>query len=151
MGGGGVRRRRGGDRGGRGAAAVAPYIGAAAAVPHDGSNLPPWPTAGAALTAVAHSGRLPRAPLPAADRWRPPCRRGPWRFPCKPSWRTAVGCQICKNFKRSYNFAKWLKKYKKNLYTKGGEGKTLIRCYSAPPLQYPRATVAAVNSASGEQ
>jgi hypothetical protein len=46
------------------AAAVAPYIGAAAAVPHDGSNLPPWPTAGAALTTVGHGGRLPRAPLP---------------------------------------------------------------------------------------
>jgi hypothetical protein len=35
-------------------AAVAPYIGAATAVPHGGSNLPPWLTVGAALTAVAH-------------------------------------------------------------------------------------------------
>jgi hypothetical protein len=41
---------------------VAPYIGAAAAVP----------TAGAALTVVAHDGRLQRAPLPATDHWRSP-------------------------------------------------------------------------------
>jgi hypothetical protein len=55
---------------GVGATAVAPYIGAAAAVLHGGMNLPLWATVGAALTAVAHGGRLPRAPLPAADRWR---------------------------------------------------------------------------------
>jgi hypothetical protein len=60
--------KEGGGRGGRAAAIVAPYISAAAAVLHGGSSIPPWPTAGAVLTAVAHGGRLPRAPLPAADR-----------------------------------------------------------------------------------
>jgi hypothetical protein len=40
---------------------VAPYIGAAVAVPHDGMNLPPWAMTGAALTVVAHGSRLPRA------------------------------------------------------------------------------------------
>jgi hypothetical protein len=65
------------------AAAVTPYTGAAAAVPHSGSDLPLWPTAGA-LTAVAHGGRLPRAPLRVADRWRPPYCRGSWRLHCKP-------------------------------------------------------------------
>jgi hypothetical protein len=44
------------------------YIGVAAAVPHDGRSIPPWPMTGATLTVVAHDGRLPRAPLPAADR-----------------------------------------------------------------------------------
>jgi hypothetical protein len=50
------------------AAAVAPYIGATTAIRHGGMNLPPWATAGAALTAMAHGGRLTRASLPAADR-----------------------------------------------------------------------------------
>jgi hypothetical protein len=43
------------------------YIGVAAAVPHDGRSIPPWPMTGATLTVVAHDGRLPQAPLPAAD------------------------------------------------------------------------------------
>jgi hypothetical protein len=87
------------------AAAVAPYIGAAAGVRHGGRSITSWPTAGAALTAVAHGGRLLRAPLPAADHWRPPCRSGPWRLPFKLPWRTAVGCQIWKNLKRSYIYS----------------------------------------------
>jgi hypothetical protein len=52
------------SRGGETSPAVAPYIGAAAAVPHGGRSLPLWPTAGATLTAVAHSGRFPWGPLP---------------------------------------------------------------------------------------
>jgi hypothetical protein len=43
--------------------AVAPYIGAAAAVPHGGMFLLPWATTGATLTAVGHDGRLPRGSL----------------------------------------------------------------------------------------
>jgi hypothetical protein len=42
-------------------AAFAPYIGAAAAVPHGGSNLPPWPTAVGCrgpLATVGHGGFL---------------------------------------------------------------------------------------------
>jgi hypothetical protein len=62
------------------AATVAPYIGVAAAVPHRGSNLPSWPTPSAALTAVAHGGRLPRGPTP---------RRGPLAPPLPP-WAMAV-------------------------------------------------------------
>jgi hypothetical protein len=80
------------------AAAVTPYIGAAAAVPHDGRILPSWPTAGAALTVVAHGGRLPRAQLPAADRWQSLAPVGHGGFVANrrrarwPPWCTAVGC-----------------------------------------------------------
>jgi hypothetical protein len=51
-------------------AAVAPYIDAAATVPHGGSKLPPW------STAVATYHRGPRRALPL------------------PSWPTAVGCTL---------------------------------------------------------
>jgi hypothetical protein len=53
------RRNRRRWQGWGAAAAVAPYIGAAAAIPHGVRILPSWSTAGAALTVVAHDGRLP--------------------------------------------------------------------------------------------
>jgi hypothetical protein len=66
---------------------------------------------------MAHGGRNPyrrglwrqaaAGPSPRSGPLAAPCRRGSWRFPCEPPWRTTVGCQICKNFKRSYSFAKW--------------------------------------------
>jgi hypothetical protein len=95
---GGIRPygRRGRRLVGGAAAAGTPNIGAAAAVPHGGSSLPPWPTTGAILTVVAHDDRLPRAPLPAADRWRSPCRRDARRLVAK-SAKTSKGCIILQN------------------------------------------------------
>jgi hypothetical protein len=82
------------------APAAAGVGGAVAAAPLDGSNLPPWPTAGAALTTVATTVGCPLAPLPAVGRCRPLAvvghsgclsnRRGAQR----PLWCTTVGCQI---------------------------------------------------------
>jgi hypothetical protein len=49
------------------------------------------PTAvGATATAVEHSGRILRGPLPAADRWQPPYRRGARRLDVLPPWPTAA-------------------------------------------------------------
>jgi hypothetical protein len=72
------------------AVAVTLYIGAAVAVRHGGKGLPPWPTAGAALTVVEHDGGC-RGPHRAADCWRSPYRRGSRRLVLLPLWPTAVG------------------------------------------------------------
>jgi hypothetical protein len=57
------KRRR--EQGWGAAAAVAPYVDAAAAVPHGAMTLLPWTTASCV---VAHGGMLLRVPLPATDR-----------------------------------------------------------------------------------
>jgi hypothetical protein len=61
------------------AAAVTLYMGAAAAVRHDGKDLPPWPTADAPHTDVAHGSNVSRCPHAAPDRWQSLNRRGPRR------------------------------------------------------------------------
>jgi hypothetical protein len=58
----------------------------AAAVRHDGNELPPWPTAAAALTAVDHSGRVSQGLQPAAA-----YRRESRRLEVRAPWVTTVG------------------------------------------------------------
>jgi hypothetical protein len=84
------------------AAAVASFIGVAASIPHGGSNLPPWPKAGAALTVVAHGVRLPRAPFPAAHRWQPLAAVSHGRCVAN-----------CRSARRQPKFCKMVKKYLK--------------------------------------
>jgi hypothetical protein len=69
-------------------AAIAPYIGAAAAVPHGGSNLPTWPMAVGCrgpLATVGHGGFLAN-------------RRGARRLVAK-SAKMLNNCIICKMIK----------------------------------------------------
>jgi hypothetical protein len=107
------------------AAAVAPYIGAAVAVSHGGSNLPQWPTA----VGCPRSQRTVAAPLAAVGHGS--ClsiRCGARRLVAKSAKNSSGSIILQNNFKK---------------YKKIHVGKSLPRRYTTRGLGHhkPRATV----------